>query len=168
MHTLSQKSTRRRPNKTGSRTAPPTFLTDSQWVLIEDLFANPAPSPAGGRPRVDPRACLEGVLWILHSGAQWKLLPDWYPSPATCWRRLKEWTESGVLLEAWKRLLEHLDRRQLVKWEQAMGDGTFSPAKKGAPRWARPNGARDRRSNCSWTVVVCPSPASSHRPAMPK
>lgn len=166
--TLSKWPAKRRPNTTGSRTAPPPFVSDSQWVLIHDLFANPQPSPAVGRPRTDPRACLEGVLWILTSGAQWKFLPDWYPSPATCWRRLKEWTESGVLLQAWERLLQQLDRRQLIEWEQAMADATFSPAKTGAPRSARPSGARDRRLNCSWTVVACPCPRLSPLPATRK
>jgi len=142
---------RRRPNTTGSRTTPKPFITDSQWNLIQHLFANPDPSPLGGRPRVDPRACLEGVLWILTTGAHWKFLPDRYPSPTTCWRRLKEWTESGVLLEAWKQLLMRMDRRKLLHWSQAMGDGTFSPAKKGAPTSATPNAAREPRS-CSWSM----------------
>ncbi|MEM6434757.1 MAG: transposase, partial [Cyanobacteria bacterium P01_D01_bin.115] len=50
-------------------------LSDEHWLLIADLFANPDPSPQGGRPMADPRACLEGVLWMLRSGARWKDLP---------------------------------------------------------------------------------------------
>ena len=103
---------RRGRNCTGSRTAPKPYLTDEQWVMIADLFENPEPSPLGGRPRVPPRECLEGVLWVLHSGARWKDLPLNFPSPATCWRRLKEWTESGVFRAAWRRLLAKLDRLQ--------------------------------------------------------
>ncbi|WP_437206610.1 transposase [Planctomicrobium sp. SH664] len=88
------------------------------------------PFASGRPPQNRSRACLEGVRWIRTSGAQWKLLPDWYPRPATCWRRLKDWTESGVLLQAWERLFLQLDRRQLIKWDQAMADAKFSPAKK--------------------------------------
>lgn len=139
---LSMWPPRRRPNTTGSRTVPTTFLTDSQWNFIKDLFENPDPSPQGGRPRIDPRPCLEGILWILWTGSQWKHLPDRYPSPATCWRRHRDWTEAGVIVQAWKRLLRHLDRRQLLDWSQAMGDGTFSPAKKGVWRSARPRKAK--------------------------
>ena len=144
---------RRRPNTTGSRTAPEPFVTDSQWNLIQHLFENPDPSPLGGRPRVDPRACLEGIIWILKTGAHWKFLPDRYPSSTTCWRRLKEWTESGALLEAWRILLTHMDRRKLLQWSQAMGDGTFSPAKKGAPTSATPSAAKGRKL-CSWLMDV--------------
>ncbi|WP_166832099.1 transposase [Thalassoroseus pseudoceratinae] len=77
-------------NRTGSRTAPKPYLNNEQWLLIDDLFEDPLPSKLGGRPRVPPRRCLEGVLWVLVSGARWKDLPERYPSPATCWRRLKQ------------------------------------------------------------------------------
>jgi hypothetical protein len=72
---------RRRPSTTGSRsrlspsapnTAPPPVLSDSQWNLIKDLFENPDPSPQGGRPRVEARACLEGVRWVFKTSAAWK------------------------------------------------------------------------------------------------
>jgi transposase len=133
---------RRGRNRTGSRTAPKPYLNDEQWNLIADLFPHPPMTTAGGRPRVPPRACLEGVLWILVSGARWKDLPERYPSPSTCWRRLKEWTESGVFCEAWKRLLGRLDALGGIDWEEAIGDGTFSPGKKGAPRSATPRRAK--------------------------
>ena len=144
--TLPWRSARRRPNKTGSRTAPPPFLNDSQWFLIADLFPHPPVTGRGGRPRVPPRACLEGILWVLQTGARWKDLPERYPSPATCWRRLKAWTEAGLFQQAWARLLRKLDALKQIDWEEAIGDGTFSPGKKGAPRSARPRKAKGPRS----------------------
>ena len=87
--TLSQWPTRRRSNRTGSRTTPQPFLEDSQWFLIADLFPHPPVGKQGGRPRVAPRACLEGILWVLWSGARWKDLPVRYPSPATSLRRFQ-------------------------------------------------------------------------------
>ena len=60
-------------------------LTDEQWRLISDLFAAAKPNPHGGRPRADPRQCLEGILWVLRSGARWKDLPRSFPSYVTCW-----------------------------------------------------------------------------------
>jgi transposase len=59
-------------NHTGTRTEPQPELTDKQWFLIAELFENPDPSPAGGRPRVDPRRCFEGIAWVLRTGARWK------------------------------------------------------------------------------------------------
>ena len=82
------------------------LLTDEQWELIEPLL------PEGrrrkdnrGRPWASNRACFEGILWILQTGAAWRFLPDEFPSPATCWRRLKQWQDEDVWLDAWRALL---------------------------------------------------------------
>jgi transposase len=107
-------------------------LTDEQWLLISDLFKVPTPDPRGGRPRTDVRRCLEGILWVLRSGARWKDLPRSFPSYVTCWRRFVEWSDDGVWDQAWRRLVEMLDRQGQVDWEQGFADGTFASAKKGA------------------------------------
>ncbi len=143
--TLSQWPTRRRSNRTGSRTTPQPFLNDSQWFLIADLFPHPAVGPLGGRPRVEPRPCLEGILWVLKSGARWQDLPERYPSPSTCWRRFQSWTRAGIFREAWSRLLECLDGMKQIHWEELAGDGSFSPAKKGAHASAWAGAARESR-----------------------
>ena len=88
-------------NWTASRTEPKPQLTDEQWLLIADLFPEKEMTHVGGRPPVPPRPCLEGILWVLISGARWKDLPTHFPSPATCWRRLNEWTRRGVFQIAW-------------------------------------------------------------------
>ena len=121
----------RRSNRTGHRTAPAPFLTDAQWLLIADLFPDPPVTSKGGRPRVVSRRCLEGVLWMLTSGSRWKDLPERYPSPSTCWRRHRDWTRNGAFQAAWDRLLGKLDRLKRVNWEEAIGDGSFSRAKRG-------------------------------------
>jgi transposase len=130
-------------------------LTDEQWLLISDLFKVPAPDPRGGRPRADVRRCLEGILWVLRSGARWKDLPRSFPSYVTCWRRFVEWSDDGVWDQAWRRLVELLDRQGRINWEEGFADGTFASAKKGAIWSVRPSGAR-APSSCSWSMApVC-------------
>jgi transposase len=107
-------------------------LTDDEWQLVSDVFPVPAPDPRGGRPRIGARRCLEGILWVLRSGARWKDLPRSFPSYVTCWRRFAEWSRDGVWDQVWRRLVEQLDRRGDVNWEQGFADGTFASAKKGA------------------------------------
>lgn len=137
----------RRPrNRAASRTEPRFELTDAQWLVIEDLFPQPVVGPRGGRPRVPPRACLEGILWVLRTGARWKDLPTIFPSPPTCWRRLKEWTEDGTFQQAWARLLRLLDRFHKIDWDEALADGTFARAKKGANVSGKPSAAKEARS----------------------
>ena len=147
-------------NWRASRTEPKPQLSDEQWHLIEDLFPVRKMTHAGGRPPIPPRPCLEGILWVLISGARWKDLPTHFPSPATCWRRLKEWTEAGIFQQAWSRLLHRLDGMKSLRWDETMADGTFAPAKKGGFASARPSAARARRS-CSWSTAAAPPWAST-------
>ena len=123
-------------------------LTDKHWERIEPLLPAQPRSRKGGRPRADDRACLEGVLWILRSGARWKDLPRdrGFPSPATCWRRLARWERGGVWLRLWQVFLDELDERGRLDWSECFADATFAPAKKGATASARPSVARARSS----------------------
>ena len=106
-------------------------LTDEQWQLISDLFVEAPVGPQGGRPPASSRLCVEGIVWMLRSGARWKDLPRRFPSDTTCWRRLKAWTEAGIWQQAWARLIRLLDRDGRVDHEESFADGTFSAAKKG-------------------------------------
>ena len=92
-----------------SRTDGRRQLADEQWFLIEDLFSWTPPAAAGGRPPVPPRAVLEALLWLLRIGGRWQDLPEASPSESTCRRRLKDWTETGLLVEVWSRLVELTD-----------------------------------------------------------
>src|SRR4249920_2045964 len=64
-------------------------LTDAQWAILEPLF-RPTRRPDGrGRPWAETRAVLNGVLWILRTGAPWHDLPRRYPPYQTCHRRFR-------------------------------------------------------------------------------
>jgi transposase len=142
-------------SSTGSKMEPEFELSDEQWNLISDLFPTEPVGPKGGRPQVASRPCVEGIIWILRSGARWKDLPGHFPSPATCWRRLKVWTEAGVWDKAWGRLLRKLDRRGEINRKESIADGTFSSAKKGVNASARPSVGREPRQWFSPTVTAC-------------
>ncbi|OIO12656.1 hypothetical protein AUJ73_05220 [Candidatus Gottesmanbacteria bacterium CG1_02_37_22] len=105
-------------------------LSDRQWQVIEPLLPRQDFS-RGGRPRAEDRKTLEGILWILRTGAQWDELPVKYGSPMTCWRRLKNWQKLGVWKSIWKKLLVMLEKEGKIEWEVSFLDGTFAPAKKG-------------------------------------
>lgn len=128
------------------------MVTDEQWAKMEHLF--PALPQAGsrGRPRASHRACFEGILWVLRTGARWRDLPERFPSGSTCWRRLQQWEETGVWLRVWRALLGLLDTRGLLDWHEAFLDGSFAPAKKGGPPSGRPNAAR-ARSAWYWSTA---------------
>jgi transposase len=66
-------------------------LTDAQWAVLEPLFRPRRRSDGRGRPWRDTRAVLNGVLWILRTGAPWHDLPSRYPPYQTCHRRFQHW-----------------------------------------------------------------------------
>ena len=126
------------------------MLSDSQWTKLEPLL--PRYSSAG-RPWKDNRAVLEGILWVLKTGARWRDLPrDFGVSPATCWRRLRLWEEQDVWLKVWRQFLAELDRRGQLDWRESFIDGSFASAKKGATASEKPSGAR-ARSGWWWSTA---------------
>ena len=104
-------------------------LDDQQWELIAPLLPQ---HKSRGRPRVDDRRTLNGILWLLRSGARWKDLPPKYGSRSTCHRRLKEWQYQGVWERVRLKFLSNLDAQGQLDWSQAFLDGSFVPGKKGA------------------------------------
>jgi transposase len=127
-------------------------LTNNQWQAIRAHVPPSKASPRGGRPRVEDRRCFEGILWILWTGAPWSELPRRYGSPSTCWRRLKYWEDTGILLKLWRAFLAQLNDQQRIRWDEGFVDGSFIPAKKGDRKSAPPSGAR-ARSGWFWSMA---------------
>src|SRR3954447_3685531 len=69
-------------------------LTDQQWELVRDLFPPPART---GRPRRDRREILDGIFWILRTGAPWRDLPEELGPWATTWDLFDAWNHDGTL-----------------------------------------------------------------------
>ena len=118
------------------------MLTDAQWERIAPYFPEHPPSPKGGRPRVPDRDCLDGILWLVRTGARWQDIPVDLPSGSTCWRRLREWAGEGVLEEVHAVLIEELAGLGELDLRELLADATFIRAKKGGTTSARPRLAR--------------------------
>ena len=137
-------------------------LTNAQWEILDNLIPQPTPRSDGrGRPWKDRRAVLNGILWILRTGAPWADVPDRYPSYQTCHRRFQQWVRSGVLKRVLEALALDLKARGVLDVREAFIDGSFAPAKKGAPRLAKQSAARVRKSWPLRTATVCPLPYTS-------
>ena len=137
-------------------------LTDAQWKRLAPNVPKPRTRPDGrGRPWRDPRDVLNGILWVMRTGAPWKDLPDRYPPYQTCHRRFQLWARSGALA----RILHHLARELAAAggydFTEAFIDATFAGAKKGAPPSASPAKGKAPRSWQSQTVLVFLSPLPS-------
>ncbi|UZK67719.1 IS5 family transposase [Sphingomonas sp. M1-B02] len=73
-------------------------LTDFEWRVMEPLL----PNKPRGVPRVDDRRVLNGIFWVLRSGAPWRDLPERYGPRTTCYNRFSRWRKAGV----WDRLMD--------------------------------------------------------------
>jgi transposase len=107
-------------------------LTDAQWAVLEPLFRPKRRADGRGRPWQDTRAVLNGVFWVLRTGAPWHDLPSRYPSYQTCHRRFQHWQRSGLLTRLLQKLAEDLRDRGKLDLSESFIDASFSGAKKGA------------------------------------
>lgn len=109
-------------------------LTDELWEMLAPLLPVPSRRNDGrGRPWKENRAVLNGILWILRTGAPWADLPSDYPSYQTCHRRFQQWVRRGVLRNVLEVVAEALHYEGYLDLQEAFIDGTFAPAKKGGP-----------------------------------
>jgi len=144
-------------------------LTKEQWNRIEPIIVSltPAKDPRGRKAR-DPREVMNGILWILRTGAPWKDLPQRYPPYQTCHRRFQQWVGQGVFRRILKELAEDLHERGQIDIREAFIDGSFSPAKKGVVLSAIRNAAKAPRSWQLQTLLVFLSPLISKAPRRTK
>ena len=138
-------------------------LTDEQWELIGPLIPEPVCRPdRRGRPWRENREVLNGVLWILRSGARWQDLPERFPPYQTCHRRYQQWVRAGVLRDVLETLAQDLKERGELDLSECFIDGTFIMAKKGASTLERLSGAK-ARSSWQWqTALVFLSPSTQN------
>src|ERR687893_2719178 len=116
-----------------------TLVTDELWAIVDPLLPPEPPKPKGGRPRIDDRAVLTGILFVLRSGIPWEMIPQEMGcgSGMTCWRRLRDWQQAGVWDRLHRALLDHLGKANAIDWSRACVDSASVAAKRGARRRVR-------------------------------
>jgi len=115
-------------------------LTEEQWALIEPLLPSQRVRADGrGRPWKNNREVLNGIIWILRSGARWKDLPKDFPSYQTCHRRFQQWVSDGTLREILEVLARDLEERGEIDLQESFIDGSFAGAKKGGLESGKPS-----------------------------
>lgn len=107
-------------------------LTDADWEQIREHFPEEnIPAGRPGRKPVPARSVLEAVLWILNTGAQWHMLPQYYPNYKTVHRRFQNWCRNDVLRDILVALANTLRQKGEIDERECFIDGMFAPAKGG-------------------------------------
>ena len=123
---------------------PKPLVTDELWTVVEPLLPEQPPKPKGGRPRVNDRAALTGILFVLKTGIPWEMLPQEMGcgSGMTCWRRLKEWHRAGVWERLHRALLDRLGEAGRIDWSRASLDSASVAAPGGREDGPEPDRSR--------------------------
>lgn len=116
-------------------------LSDAQWAAIKDVL----PAAKGrGRKRADARLMLNGILWIVRTGASWRDLPERFGPWETVYGRFNAWSADGTF----DRVLQHLqierDATGGIDWELFCIDGSTVRASRAAAGASKKRGLPNR------------------------
>ena len=102
------------------------LLPDELWALIEPLVPPHPPQPKGGRPPLDDRKVLTGIIFILKTGIPWEDLPQEMGCGCgmTCWNRLRDWQAAGIWDKIHEVLLAHLRHADKIDFHRFVADST--------------------------------------------
>jgi transposase len=91
-------------------------ISDELWDEIKKVLPKEKSPKTVGRPIVPYRKVLDGILYVLRTGCQWKMLPKEYGSGSTCHRRFQEWIQLDIFKKAWIKLLEIYNDLIGINW----------------------------------------------------
>ncbi|WP_292499942.1 IS5 family transposase [Methylobacterium sp.] len=137
-------------------------LTDAQWEQIAPLL--PPQKPRTGRPAEDHCQVLNGMLWILRTGAPWADLPARYGSVETVSSRFYRWRQAGVFDRVLRRLQAQADARGNLDWNLHFVDATVVRAHQHAAG-ARRSGAIGGRGRSRGLVKRSGAARAGSRPS---
>ena len=134
------------------------LLPEDLWSLIEAHPPIRHRSPKGGRPRIDDRAAMTGILFVLKIGIPWEYLPRELGcgSGMTSWRRLHEWMRAGVWQHVHEAILRRLREHDQIIWDRACVDAASVPAPAGGEHTAetQPIAANSEANTICWWMSV--------------
>jgi len=136
-----------RPRYDRSQLRYPSDMTDEEWALIAPLIP---PARRGGNKRtVDLRAVVNGLMYVLSTGCQWRALPKDFPPRSTVYGYFDLWDYDGTLLRihhAFYLMCREQAGREASPTAAIIDSQSVRGAEKGGPRSTRPAMMRARRS----------------------
>jgi transposase len=128
-------------------------LTDEQWALVDRYV--PRSTARTGRPPRDRRTLLNGIFWILCTGAPWRDLPERFGPWQTVYDHFRKWRRNGVFARILEALQVKLDKDGYIDWELWCVDGAnvrAARAAAGADKKAS-SGTRTSRKTTLWAAA---------------
>ena len=91
-------------------------IPDELWDKIKSIFPKEKSLKTVGRPIIPYRKVTDGIIYVLRTGCQWKMLPKEYGSGSTCHRRFQEWNRFSVFKKAWIKILKIYNDLIGINW----------------------------------------------------
>ena len=93
-----------------------TNISDELWNILSSTLPTEKPNKTIGRPVIPYRKVMDGILYVLRTGCQWKMLPNEFGSGSTCHRRFQQWVKLDIFKKIWIILLKEYDNKKGIKW----------------------------------------------------
>ena len=111
---------------------------DDLWHdLVVPLLRVHDPEPRTGRPRIDQRNALDGIIFVLRTGCQWNALPKEFGDDASVHRTYQRWVGLNLFHRIWSELVQVCDQLGGVDFTWQSCDGAMGKARKGGTKSAR-------------------------------
>lgn len=92
-------------------------VPDEVWQKIEPLLPKPKASGTRGRPALPYRQVLNGILFVLRTGCQWKSLKkDWFGAPSSLHAYFQRWQQAGILESLFREMVLYYHHRNRIQW----------------------------------------------------
>jgi transposase len=106
-------------------------VPDELWAMIVPVLAELDPPKRAGRPRTDPRAILDAIIFRMRTGVQWNHLPQEFPDDSVVHATFQRWVKLGVMERIWLVVQTASDELGGVDWEWQSADGALRKARTG-------------------------------------
>jgi transposase len=140
------------------------LVTEELWQILRPLLPPARPRrrrrhARGGRPPLDDRKVLAGVVFVLRTGVPWEYLPREMGCGCgmTCWRRLRDWHEAGVWHKLHRVLLDRLNAADKIDWSRAVVDSTSVRAMHGGKKRERVPWTAEKRGPNTTCWLTAPA-----------
>jgi putative transposase len=106
-------------------------VPDELWDIIKPILDKHDPPAKTGRPRIDQRAALDAIIYVMRTGCQWNRLPKEFPDDSSAHRTMQRWVSLGLLDRIWAVVVEQCEELGGVDWQWQAADGSMGKARWG-------------------------------------
>lgn len=109
-------------------------IPDRMWQRIQPLLPPEKEPGTAGRPAIPFRKILDGILYVLRTGCQWKAVPQEFGSGSTVHRRFQQWQQAGIMKAIANLMLNWYDQVHGIDWQWQSADAKLLPAPLGGDK----------------------------------